>query len=120
METETLRCQSAVLSLEAQVAPVSQLRGMIDVERQKTNILQAKVLRVGARNPQLFHLVDRSKERDWSDCKLPPMKFGMILGPKSVRETTDISQGLEWMYMEVTQPGIDCPVVEEWALMTPL
>ena len=53
LETEQLAWQSAVRSLEAQVSQFLHLRGMLDVERQKTNTLQEEVLRGGAENLQL-------------------------------------------------------------------
>ena len=64
LETEKLRCQSAVHSLGAQVPQIPQLRGMIDVESQISNALQSEVLRHGAENLQLSQQLDRSEEED--------------------------------------------------------
>ena len=52
LETETLRCQSTVSSVEAQVAKNPQLIGMLGVERRKSKTLQAEVLRHGAEKLQ--------------------------------------------------------------------
>ena len=56
LETESQKCQCALSSFEAQV------RGMLEVKRQKSNSLQVDVLRRGAENPQLSQILDRSKD----------------------------------------------------------
>ena len=50
LETEIQRCQSAVSSSEAQIAQFPRVRRMLDVEREKSNALQADVLRQMADN----------------------------------------------------------------------
>ena len=43
VETETLRCRSAVISFEGHIAWVPRLRGMLEVERQRSNTLWNQV-----------------------------------------------------------------------------
>ena len=62
LETEKLACQSAVRSLDTHVAHILQLRGMLEVERQKSETRQAEVLSFGQANLLLSQQFDRSKE----------------------------------------------------------
>ena len=62
LETEKLASQSAVRSLEAQVAQIPKLRGTIFVGRQKSHTQQAEVLGPGQDNPQHSLNLDRSEE----------------------------------------------------------
>ena len=63
LETEWLRCQSAVRSLEAQVVQFFRLSGMIEVQRQTSNTLQAEVLRLGGDNLQVSQIFDTVSAR---------------------------------------------------------
>ena len=85
-------------SCSASCAQILKLRGMIEVERQNPNTLQAEVVRFGSEN---LHQKKRSLR-----CKLAAMSFGRIhLSPPSIREMKEISQELEWMQMEENMLG---------------
>ena len=58
LDTDTVRCQGTVSSLEAQVAQILRLRGMMKVERQKSNTQQADVLRLRAETVQISTSLD--------------------------------------------------------------
>ena len=63
LETETLTCQRAVGSLEAQAAHVPRFRGMFEVERQISNTQQADVLGLRADRVQISQRLDSSNEK---------------------------------------------------------
>ena len=88
LKTETQRCQNAVGSFEAHIGQIPRLRGMIEVERQKSNTLQAEVLRLGA-NYITLKLGTGRKKRLCSNT----------------RERKDISQELEWMCLQENESG---------------
>ena len=105
-ETESLRCQSAVGSLEAQGAKILRLRGMIEVERQKSNTLQADVLRLKAEKLRLSPNLPRSEEV-LAELHALCNKFWQYLEPtQSRRDEVNLSSESEWMRMEENQPEL--------------
>ena len=73
---------------------IPRLRGLIEVERQKSNTLQAEVLRLGANYMTLKFGTGRKNKLPSS--KLDAMKFGIVFSRHNTRERKDISQELEW------------------------
>ena len=99
METEKASMSKAVRSLEAQVVQIPQWNRMIECGRQKSNTLQADVLRLGAENLQLSQRWHRSKEKV-AQLQARCNEFWHHPEPHSIRERKDICQDLEWMQME--------------------
>ena len=62
LETEMQRLRDAVSLVEPQVAQVLRLRGMLEVQRQTSNTLQADVLRLRAENIRSSRNVERSTD----------------------------------------------------------
>ena len=62
LETEMQRLRDAVSLVELQVAQVLRLRGMLEVQRQTSNTLQADVLRLRAENIRSSRNVERSTD----------------------------------------------------------
>ena len=101
LETETLTCQRAVGSLEAQAAHVPRFRGMFEVERKISNTQQADALRLRADRVQISQRLDSSNEKV-AQLEARCSEFlGIILSPHGMREMKRyLSQVLEWMHME--------------------
>ena len=96
METETLACQSAVRSLEAQTARKSKDKNRL-LCKQKFFALNQKI----CSSLKCW----KGRKKRLPICKLAAMNFGVLLSPHSMREMKDISLELEWMQMEENQPG---------------
>ena len=78
---------------------------MLEVERQKSNTLQAEVLRRGAENLQPSQKLNRSKE-EVRQLQSPYNKFRRHHAlTQRARDEGDVSQELESMHLEDNTPG---------------
>ena len=82
-------------SCEAQVSQIPQLRGILEVER---NRLQ-KLFALHQKNLQISQHSDRTKKR-LPSCKLAAVDFGIFLNPQYARSEGYLFKGLEWMQMK--------------------
>ena len=104
LETEKLACESAVRSLEAQVAQIPQFRRVIDVERQKKLHMQ----KFFAMEPTTYSSLNIwiGPKKMLPSCKLAAICFSIHLRPpQHARNEAYIFRELEWMQMEENQPG---------------
>ena len=88
-----------VSCLDAQVAQILRLRGMLEVERAKYNTLQADVLRLKKIDRSLKFWIGQKKRLP--SCELAAMILGNFLNSHRMRKVKGyLSQELEWMHME--------------------
>ena len=101
---EKRRCQSTVSSLEAQIARIPWSRRMTEVERPKSNTLQAAGLRRGAENYNPLKI--------WIDLKAEVAQlqahcseFWICPEPtQNTRDEVHLSPEPEWLHMEEDWP----------------
>ena len=103
LETETPACQRAVRCLESQIAQIPHLKGMINVEGQKSNTPWTEVIHFETGTLQFSQKLDRSKAKVAQLQARCCTDFWHHLEPTQLREMSYLSQKLERIHTKERQ-----------------